>query len=70
MDSSNLITISMSAFVTVFFVLSLIAILMRLIINFFPVKYSDGDMAVIAAVSSVLNKIYPGTKVTKIEEMK
>jgi len=43
---------------------------MRFIILVFPFKDADTDSAIFAALFSVVNKIYPGTKITKIEEQK
>ena len=69
MESLGLITVCISAFIAVFIVLSLLAILMHFIILIFPEKGSD-DAAVIAALTTVVNKFYPGLKITKTEEIK
>lgn len=70
MESYELISICLSAFIAVFLILSILAIMMRLITDFFSVKESKEDSAVIAALSTVVNQYYPGTKITKIEESK
>jgi len=70
MESMNLLVVSISAFIYVFVVLSVIAIVMRLIIVVFPEKQRSDDAATFAAINSVFNTIYPGTKVTKIKELK
>jgi len=70
MESYELITICTSAFIAVFVILSLLALLMRLIIVIFPSKEVKEDTAVIAAITTVVNKFYPGTKITKVEEVK
>ena len=43
---------------------------MRLITVIFPEKDIKYDSAVIAALTTIVNKYYPGTKITKIEEAK
>ena len=69
MDSFELLYISLSAFVAVFVVLLVLSVFMRLIIMIFPAQEKD-DVTVYAALASTLNKIYPGTQITKIEELK
>lgn len=70
MEPSGLLTICFSAFLAVFTILSLLAIMMRLIIRIFPEKDNQEKGAIIAALTSVVNRYYPGTKITKIEEIK
>ena len=70
MDTPDLLSISLAAFVAVFLLLSFLALIMRLITGVFPKKESDADSSVIAALSTTMNTIYPGTKITKIEEVK
>jgi hypothetical protein len=43
---------------------------MRLITVIFPEKDTKEDSAVLAALTTVVNKYYPGTKITKIEDTK
>lgn len=43
---------------------------MRLILVVFPDRGKKTDAAVLATVASVLHTMYPGTKITKIEEIK
>ncbi len=69
MMNSELIFICVSAFITVFVVLGALAGLMRLILFAFPVKDEDGA-AVVAAITAAVHHVYPGTKITKIEELK
>ena len=69
MEFPELLSICFSAFVVVFIILTALALFMRLIIIFFPDK-SDDDTAVFAAIASVMNRVYPGKKITKIEEVK
>jgi hypothetical protein len=70
MQSYELFTICISAFMAVFVLLTVLAIIMRLIIAAFPAREVTGDAAMVAAVSTVMQNIYPGTKVTKVEEIK
>lgn len=70
MEATNLINICYSAFIIVFIVLTLLALIMRFIQVLFPEKDSDQDTAILAAISSSFNALYPNTKVTKVEEMK
>ena len=70
MESIEIIYISFSALLTVFLILSGLAVLMRLIIGIFPEHSEEEDQAVYSAIASVYSKIYPGTKITRIEEAK
>lgn len=65
----DLISVCISAFIGVFVLLTLLALVMRLIIVLFPEKGID-DSAVIAAVTTTVSTLFPGTKITKIEEIK
>jgi len=68
MESASLISICISSFVSVFALLAVLAITMKLIIILFPVKEDESDSAVVAAITSVMSTIYPGTNITKIED--
>ena len=70
MGSFELISICLSAFIAVFLILSLLAILMRLITGFFSVRDIKDDSDLIAALTTTINHYYPGTKIAKIEEVK
>jgi Ni/Fe-hydrogenase subunit HybB-like protein len=70
MDMHNLLFISISAFIAVFFVLSVIAIFMRIILLVFPESKSDNDTAIFAAIGATVSTLFPGSKITKIEEEK
>jgi hypothetical protein len=70
MDSPGIILICFLTLITVFIVLSVLALIMQLIIRLFPVKEPYEDLAVYSAIASVYNKIFPGTKIKKIEEIK
>ena len=65
----NLLVICTTAFVAVFVLLSLLAVVMRLLIMVYPEKLAAGsDAAMIAAVTAAVSIAYPGTKVSKVEE--
>ena len=72
----SLLSMCVSSFAAVFTVLSFLAIAMRLIIMVFPEKVAElvkpvsDDEPIFAAISSVYAKMYPGARVTKIEEVK
>ena len=70
MVPSDILLISFSALLTVFIILSGLAVIMQLILRFFPVKESQEDVAIYSAIASVYSSLYPGTKITKIEEAK
>ncbi len=68
MASYELIYVCGTAFLWVFSILLLLALVMRLITLIFSEKQQGPDTAVIAALSVVLPSIFPGTKITQIEE--
>jgi hypothetical protein len=70
MESSGLISICTSAFLAVFFILILLALIMRLILILFPAEQGEEDPALIAAITTAINSIYPGSNIIKIEEKK
>ena len=70
MDITELLLISVSAFAAVFVLLSILAVIMRLILVAFPAREQQGDAVVIAAVSTTMATLYPGTRITRIEEIK
>jgi len=70
MVSTDLLTVCFSAFIAVFLLLSVLALTMRLILSVFPDKGGETDATLIAAISSSYKSIYPGTNLTKIEEVK
>ena len=70
MDTTELYMICGIAFLIVFIILALLAFLMRLIMLIFPEKVAEIDPAIIAAVAATVQTIFPGTKMTKLEEKK
>jgi hypothetical protein len=43
---------------------------MRILIAVFPEKSSSDDATVVAAITTHLNRVYPHTQITKMEERK
>jgi hypothetical protein len=70
MESTGLLQICAIAFLMVFAILTILALVMRLIIVIFPEKAVATDAAMIAAVTAAVQTVLPGTKVTTIEERK
>jgi len=69
----NLLMMCIASFTAVFCVLAFLAIAMRLIIILFPEKVIEAggdDAAIYAAITSTYARLYPGTKVTGIKEIK
>jgi len=69
MQSLELVFICVSAFLTVFIVLVVLAVLMQLTTYIFEAKDED-DSVIYAVLASKMNKVFPGTQITKIEELK
>ncbi len=70
MASTDLLVICAVAFITVFVILIVLAVIMRLIIIVFPEKVDGFDAAILSVMASTYQTIYPNTKITKIEEVK
>jgi hypothetical protein len=70
MPTQDLLTISTIAFGFVLVLLSVLAGMIRLIMLLFPAKAEESDTALVAAVTSVYSTLYPGTKLTTMEEVK
>ncbi len=70
MESLDLLSICVSAFIGVFVLLSLLALIMRFITFVFPQRDKKEDAALLAAISTVIHTIYPGTKITNVKEIK
>ena len=69
MSSPELLWICFTAFAAVGVLLTVLAAVMRLILVVFPQTEEDTDPMVIASVATVLQTLYPGTRVTKVEEI-
>ena len=70
MNSPDLLVICLSAFVAVFVLLSFLAVVMRALISVYPEKVGGVDPATIAAVTAAAAYAFPGTRVTKVEEIR
>ena len=71
MGEPNLFMICVAAFCAVFVLLAFLALAMRILINVFPERITDElDEAVLAAVSVSMSTLYPGTRITKVEQMR
>jgi hypothetical protein len=70
METIELYVICGLAFLVVFIILVFLAFLMRIIMLIFPEKVAEIDSVMIAAVAATVQTIFPGTKITKLEERK
>ena len=71
MSSDDFVVICVTGFVTVFALLSLLALLMRLLILVFPEKErEESDAAMIAALTMTMSYLYPGSRIVRIEKQK
>ena len=70
MSPNELLIICASAFLAVFVLLAALALVMRFIIVIFPDKGHGVDAVMVAAINTAAQATYPGTKVTKVEEIK
>ena len=70
MQTQDLLTISTIAFAAVLVLLALLAGTIRLITLAFPPREDGTDAAVVAAVTSVYSTLFPGTKLTNMEEVR
>lgn len=70
MGSNDLLLMCASAFAMVFLLLALLALVMRIITAIFPEKILKTDEIILAAMATVVSTVYPGTKITKVEEIK
>jgi hypothetical protein len=59
-----------TAFAAVFVLLAILALLMKSITQIFPERLPGRDVALVAAVASVVAAQYPGAIITKVEEVK
>lgn len=66
-------TICISSFIGVFLVLVFLAVAMEVITRIFPEKIASAgadDGAVFAGITSTYARLYPGTRISNIEEIK
>lgn len=70
MNEPDLLVICAAAFVAVFLLLSLLAVVMRVLTAVYPEKPTGIDGATLAAVSAAVSAAYPGMRITNVEETK
>ena len=70
MEIPDLWTVCGAAFAVVFFTLAVLAVVMRLITALFPPQQFKTDSAMVAAVVATMQSVYPGARVTRVEEQK
>lgn len=73
MESTQLLFVCVSALLAVFVLLTLLAVTMRVLVAVFPEtleKLAKSDAALLAAVTTVAASVYPGMRVTRVEEEK
>jgi hypothetical protein len=70
MGTASLLVICLVAIFWVFIILAVLALLMRLIILVFPEKKGKIDGAVISAITTAAYSVFPGMKITNVEEKK
>ena len=68
MDLTALFSACLIAMAAVFTLLGLLAAVMRMITAVFPVRDAEIDSTVVAVVSTAVASIWPGARVTRIEE--
>ena len=73
MESYRLLFVCLSSLLAVFVLLAVLASIMRLLIAVFPetlAKLAKSDAALLAAVTTAVASVYPGMRVTRVEEEK
>lgn len=68
MASSALLVVCGAAFLAVFTVLTLLALVIWLITAAFPERAGADDAAMIAAISAAVARVVPQARVTRVEE--
>ena len=70
MESNELLWVCFAAFVADALLLGFLALVMRLVMALFPQREDQSEGALVAAIASALQSVYPGSKITKVEEIK
>jgi hypothetical protein len=70
MEQLDLLMICVASFTAVFTLLAFLAVVMRILIQVFPEKVAETDAAILAALTTAVSALYPGTKITNVEEIK
>lgn len=68
MSSASMLSVCIAAFISIFLLLTVLSVMMRLLTFLFrPIV--TGDTAVIAAITTTYHSAYPDSKVTGIKEV-
>jgi hypothetical protein len=70
MAEPNLLEISIIAFLAVFTLLGVLAGLMAALTRLFPGEMADPDAALLAGVAAAASVVWPGMRITKVEEVR
>ncbi len=70
MTEPNLLVICITAFIVVMLLLALLAGVIRVLMEVFPEKTRGADAALLAAIHAAAALAHPGTRVTRIEEVR
>ena len=68
MEATNLFSACLIALASVFTLLGSLAVIFELITVLFPARRHRIDPVLIAAISTTVTSVYPGAKLTRIEE--
>lgn len=68
MDVTSLFSACLIALISVFVLLGALALIMKLITVVFPERVASMDPVLVAAISTAVASMYPGARVTRIEE--
>ena len=68
MDVTSLFSACLIALISVFVLLGALALIMKLITVVFPDHVASMDPVLVAAISTAVASMYPGARVTRIEE--
>ncbi|MCK5376020.1 MAG: hypothetical protein KAJ97_02995 [Acidobacteria bacterium] len=68
MEVTSLFSACLMALVSVFTLLGSLALIMELITFVFPARERAMEPAVVAAITTTVAAVYPGARVTRIEE--
>ncbi len=67
MPSPDMLTVCSVAFAATFILLTVLAVMMRLLIILFPARKEEFDPATLAALAVAVESTYPGRKIVRIE---
>jgi hypothetical protein len=68
LDLTSLFSACLIALISVFVLLGALALIMKLITVVFPDRVASMAPVLVAAISTAVASIYPGARVTRIEE--